>query len=135
MKNWVIGCVGFVFFALTSIKPSLITKYGYTNSTIDNIVRAFSILLFLLWIIPYSSLFLDSVNYFSKGDNYLINKECTVEKKYSSVWFFFAQKRIRCEDSSVFVDTFTGRFFYEGDVFKITYLPDTKLIVKAEKLN
>ena len=134
-KNWAFGGIVFFLFAYVAISPSLITKYGFTNAIIDNVVRVMAIILFILWIIPHVGLFLDTENYLVKGDSYLRNKECVVKKRDNSVWFFFAQKSILCEGGEQFVDRFTNRIYYEGDVLKITYLPETTLIFRVDKVD
>jgi len=134
IKNWSIGIIGFIIFISIAIKPEFITKYGYTNNVINNIVRYISLLLVVLWILPHKELAIDTLGYLKNKNTYIQETTCKVKKTYNSVWFFFAQKSILCKNNDRFVDIFTSRFYSEGDILKVKYLPESKLIIDVENI-
>ena len=134
IKNWSIGIILFIICMSIAIKPELITKYGYTNKVINNIVRYISLLLIILWILPHKELSIDTLGYFKNKNSYIQEIICNVKETDSSVWFFFAQKSILCKNNDRFTDVFTSRFYSKGDILKIKYLPESKLIVDVENI-
>jgi len=132
IKNWIVAIIGFIIFIIIIINPSFVTKYGIRTTTIDNMVRVFSIFLLLIWFIPHKSLFFDTVGYLKNGEKYLHKDMCTVKEIQKTVWFFFAQKSIICKNGKSYVDRFTSRFYHMGDKLDITYFPETTLIADTK---
>lgn len=134
IKNWLIAIVGILLFITVIINPAFVTKYGIRTVIIDNIVRGFAVVLLFIWFIPHKSLFLDTIGYLSKGEQYIQRSECVISEIQRTTWFFFAQKSLICENGNSYVDRFTSRFYNRDDKLNIEYLPATTLIVNVEKI-
>ena len=134
IKVWIIGFIGFAIFFAIAVNPSFITKYGHTSNVIDNVVRYISILLFLVWVFPHKDLAIDTYGYLSGGSSYIEEERCHVKKTYNSVWFFFAQKGILCENGNRFLDIFTKRSYSKGETLNVTYLPKSTLIIDVKNM-
>jgi hypothetical protein len=134
IKNLFVFVLLEILYLSILIRPDLITRFGHTSKTIDNVVRFFSLLLLVFGIIAIWPVLVDSINYLFKGNNYIRSKVCEVKWVNKSVWFFFAQQVINCKDGDSFVDRFTTKIYSPGEIVNVKYLPRSKLIVDTEIL-
>ncbi len=137
IKNWLIAAVGILILVTVIINPSFITKYGIRTAIIDNVVRGFAITVLLIWLIPQKSLFLDTIGYLSKKEQYIKKNTCVLSEIHfqkKATWFFFARKSLICENGNSYVDRLISQFYSKDSKLIIRYLPETTLIVDIEKI-
>ena len=111
-----------------------------TNPKLFFSVSAMFILLGLLYFYSIRMNFFDYSNYLKMGDNYLETKTCKVidDMSYTVPSIMFGNEDIKCNDGKWYHICYQRTYQKvrkKGKIFKIIFLPKSRIIIKTEKLN
>ena len=122
-----------IFFVYLVLNPPISNNARLSLDMQRNIMRFFSIVMFILTIYGFYPVIKDTFCYLKDGDKCIKETKCIVENTTSMPIFFFAKKNIYCDNNQKFKVFFTFHNYFKDEVFIFSFLPNSKVIIN-EKL-
>ncbi len=120
-----------IYIGIKNIKRAINSKPLFLISTL-------LILLGLSYFYSIRANFLDYYKFLKIGRRYLVNKTCKVidDISYTLPSTIFGNENIKCDDGNwyhVCYQRICQRIKKRGKVFKLLFLPESKIIIKMQK--
>lgn len=122
-----------VFFGYLILNPPISNNAKLSLDMQKNIMRFFSIIMFVIIFYGFYPIIKDTFCYLNKGDKCVQQTKCIIKETTTTPIFFFAKKNIYCSNGQKFKVFFTFNSYFENEIFIFDYLLNSKVIIN-EKL-